>query len=220
MRGDGNQHPDMILPKQLELPTADPTTRIGAIDMGSNAIRMAVADLEHTSTLERLDYERLPVRLGHSSFQTGRLEPDRIDAAVEALSVFRKRFEEHGVAEVRVVATSAVRDSENGSDLIDRALKETGFHIETISGDEEARLAWSAVRDRLRLKGRWRLADLGGGSLEISRVEDDKLEWSQTYPIGAVRLLELLGAAESDPENGLADALKERMRQLEFPVWE
>jgi exopolyphosphatase/guanosine-5'-triphosphate,3'-diphosphate pyrophosphatase len=206
----------MILPNPDQKLAA---LRIGAVDIGSNAIRSAVADVEHTVTLERLHYERVPVRLGHSSFLTGRLDPDRIEAAIEALAGFRKRFDELGVSEQRVVATSAVRDSENGSDLIDRALKETGFDIETISGDEEARLVWAAVKVRLPLTGRWMLADLGGGSLEISRVEDERLEWSQTYPIGAVRLLEILGAAEADPA-GLAESLKERVRALELPVWE
>jgi exopolyphosphatase/guanosine-5'-triphosphate,3'-diphosphate pyrophosphatase len=207
----------MIFPNAEPPPLAD--VRIGAVDIGSNAIRSAVADLEHTTSLARLDYQRVPVRLGHSSFLTGRLDPERIEAAIQALAAFKARFDELGVSEHRAVATSAVRDSENGSELIDRALKETGFTIETISGDEEARLVWSAVRVRLPLSGRWMLADLGGGSLEISRVEDERLEWSQTYPIGAVRLLEILGAAEADPA-GLQESLKERVRALELPVWE
>jgi exopolyphosphatase/guanosine-5'-triphosphate,3'-diphosphate pyrophosphatase len=207
----------MILPNPEQQATEAP--RIGAVDIGSNAIRSAVADLAHTSSLERLDYQRIPVRLGHSAFMTGRLDPDRIDAATAALASFKVRFDELGVVEHRVVATSAVRDSENGAELIDRTLKETGFAIETISGDEEARLVWSAVKVRLPLTGRWMLADLGGGSLEISRVEDERLEWSQTYPIGAVRLLEILGAADNDPA-GMQDALTERIRALELPVWE
>ena len=173
----------------------------------------------HLTTLERLDYQRVPVRLGHSSFVTGRLDPDRIDAAIQTLAGFRKRFDELDVAESRVVATSAVRDSENGAELIDRVLKETGFQIETITGDEEARLVWAAVKVRIPLRGRWMLADLGGGSLEISRVEDERLEWSRTYPIGAVRLLELLGAADDDPA-GFEEALRDRMLTLELPVWD
>ena len=165
--------------------------KVAAVDIGSNALRMAAAEFTGAGRHRRkLGYERVPVRLGHSAFLTGRLTEENMDVAAGALARFRRQLEKLGLPRVRVVATSAVRESENGPALVARVLEESGLRIETISGDEEARLVWVAVRDRLPFQGRRVLADLGGGSLEVSLATETGIEWSESHPIGTVRLLE------------------------------
>ncbi len=188
--------------------------RMAAVDIGSNAMRITIARTGSDGEPERLDYLRAPVRLGHSTFLTGRLTDENLDAAVEALVEFRRRMDAYGVTRHRAVATSAVRDAENGGELVDRSRQEAGIEIEVIDGAEEARLVWRAVRHRLDVEGRWVLVDLGGGSLEVSITHDAALERSATYPLGTVRLLERAEGGDSD---SVGEALRRLDEELALP---
>ena len=175
--------------------------RIGAIDVGSNAIRFLAAEFTDPEHWVELDNKRLPIRMGHSAFLTGRLEDESMAAAVEALSSFRSAFDKFGISRYRAVATSAVRESENGGGLVRRVREESGILLETITGSEEARLVWLAARGRIEMrKGLWLLADLGGGSLELSLGDAKRIRWSVSHQIGTVRLLEDLEDSQSSPE--------------------
>ena len=172
--------------------------RLAAIDIGSNAIRMLAAEFPDKKTLEPLAERRLAVRLGHDVFSTGLLSEAAADAALRGLKKFARRIHKLDVAKVRAVATSAVRDSRNGRDLVERALADAGVRIEVITGAEEARLVHLAVRNRLPMEDQqWLLADLGGGSVEISVVDHHAVHQTETYPVGSVRVLERLGADAS-----------------------
>lgn len=168
-----------------------PSLRVGAIDVGSNAIRFLAAEFSGPGRFEALESFRAPVRLGHDAFRTGRLGEEATAAGIEVLASFRRRMDALAVARYRAVATSAVRESANGEEFVARAREEAGIRLEPISGDEEARLVWLAVRSRVDLGGReWVLADLGGGSLEVSRGDAERLHHTESRPLGAVRLLE------------------------------
>jgi exopolyphosphatase/guanosine-5'-triphosphate,3'-diphosphate pyrophosphatase len=171
--------------------------RVAAIDAGSNAIRFVAAEFVDPAHWVELEIQRVPIRLGHDVFLTGELDPDAMDAAVEAMSAFRRAIDTHGVARYRAVATSAVRESRNGGTLVDRIRRECGVRLETITGSEEARLVWLAVRHRFDVsEGRWLTADLGGGSLEVSLVSLEGIHWSESHQMGTVRLLEDLGGGD------------------------
>jgi exopolyphosphatase / guanosine-5'-triphosphate,3'-diphosphate pyrophosphatase len=164
--------------------------RLAAIDIGSNAMRLLVAEFAARDRWTRVESVRAPVRLGADAFARGALPPERIDAAVAAVADFRARMELHAVQGVRAAATSAVREAGNGRELLERIEAETGVRVEEITGAEEARLVWLGVHDRLgRPPGRWLLADLGGGSLEVSVVDGGRIEWSESLPLGTLRLL-------------------------------
>lgn len=165
--------------------------RAAAIDVGSNAIRYVVAEVSETGKYTEVESERLAVRLGGDVFTKARtLSPTTLQMAVDALSRIRRRLDDLGIAHYRAVATSAVRESANGGELVDRVRRECGLHLETISGSEEARLVWLAVGDRIDFGGdRWFLMDLGGGSLEVSVVDREGILWSESHTLGTVRLL-------------------------------
>ena len=122
-----------------------------------------------------LHAERVPIRLGHQVFLTGRLAPETMDATVEAFQRFRKYLQQFDIEHYRAVATSAVREARNGPLLVERIERETGIRLKAITGSEEARLVHLAVGARIDLEGgRWLLVDLGGGSVELSLVDDSE----------------------------------------------
>src|SRR6185437_12425468 len=145
-------------------------TRLGAIDAGSNAIRVVVAELTGAGSgeLVRIEAERIPVRLGHHAFTQSVLEPETIDGAVAAFVHFRERFDHHGVGIYRAVATSAVRNATNRDVLLHRLYHEAGIELEVIEGEEEARLVRKAVMQAFGSAAPRAILDLGGGSLEVN----------------------------------------------------
>lgn len=168
---------------------------IAAIDVGSNAIRMAVARPMSGGRLEMLESTRLPVRLGQDVFTTGQLSESIMQAAVDAFLRFRAIADQFGVSQLRAVGTSALREAENGELLLDRIARQTGIQVEIISGEEEARLIHLAVSKALDLTGkRAVLIDIGGGSVEVTIVRGEEILSSESYPMGTVRLLKRLGS--------------------------
>jgi len=191
--------PDLLAPTRQPRggpgATADPTAethRVAAIDVGSNAIRYVTAEITPTGAYREIESERLSVRLGKDVFtRERRFTKETMDAGVAALSRIRRRIDDLGIAHYRAVATSAVRESRNGGAFVERIRRESGIHLETISGSEEARLVWIAIRSRVDLGPyRWFTMDLGGGSVELSVVDKDGILWSESHTLGSVRLLQ------------------------------
>lgn len=173
--------------------------RVAAIDAGSNAIRFIAMEFHRPGVGDVLEQVRTPVRLGHEAFLTGRLAESTMDDAVTAFAQYARLMRTLGVTRYRALATSAVRESENGAAFVERVRGETGLELEAITGAEEARLVHRAVRERLELRrGSWVLADLGGGSVEVSVVDHEAVHWTVSHDMGSVRLLEELAAADDD----------------------
>src|SRR3569623_679610 len=178
-------------------------TRLGAIDAGSNAIRVVIAELSGTE-LVRIEAERIPVRLGHNAFTQGTLEEATIDAAGAAFIHFRELFDQHQVSIYRAITTSAVRNASNRDVLLHRLYHEAGIELEVIEGEEEARLVRKSVMQAMSGQVPRVILDLGGGSLEVNlRVGS---AWrGHSLPVGTVRLLETFGleGAIADAEAGM-----------------
>lgn len=192
-------------------------TRVAAIDAGSNAIRFVVADFDSPMSYTVVHRIREPVRLGHRVFTQGGLDDDTMDRAAAAFRLFRREIDAHGVRHFRAVATSATREAANRDRFLDRILAESGIQLEPISGREEARLVHLAVGSRVDLsQGRWILVDLGGGSVEVSLVDDTGILWSESYRVGTVRLLETLAEAEGCHDSLLA-WVRRQLRALTIP---
>lgn len=182
-------------------PTPRPV-RCAAVDVGTNAIRFLAVEFVGPGRWVELEARRAPIRLGHDALRTGRLQEAAMDATVEAMAGFRKAMDAHGVLAYRAVATSAVRESRNGDELVRRVRRDAGIRLEPIDGGEEARLVTLAVARRVDLgSGPWVLADLGGGSLEVSLVSAEGIEWTETHRMGTVRLLEELASPGGDADD-------------------
>lgn len=166
---------------------------LAAIDVGSNALRLAIGetDVQHRITL--VESIREPVRLGKDVFTQGALKEETIEASVAAFHRFREAIMLHGAGRVRAVATSATRESTNRELFLDRIAGATGIEIEIIGPEEEARLIYLAVADKVNLKNKSAmLIDIGGGSTEISVVSNGTIQMTESFRLGAVRLLQVL----------------------------
>jgi len=192
--------------------------RFAAIDVGSNALRLRIVEADGSSRAPTAQLAllhepisawrdvvsvRAPVRLGGEVFQTGRLTPASIGQAAAALKEFRRQMDEAKIASYRATATSAVREAQNGSTLVERARREAGIDLEVIEGVEEARLIQLAVGRRVPIGDqRVLLIDVGGGSTELTALDHGESTFSISLPVGAVRLIEayLRGASTIDRE--------------------
>lgn len=162
---------------------------IASIDLGSNALRASIA-VQNGSELKVLRNLRSPLRLGEDVFATGRISDNKKQLTEEAFIKLLHIFTEYNVTQVRAMATSAMRDSKNGSELASDILQSTGIEIETISGIDEAKMIFSAVRGQIPMKKKNALLmDIGGGSTELIIVKDEHIVGIHSFNVGTVRLL-------------------------------
>ena len=164
--------------------------RFAAIDVGSNASRLLIVQARDPDNVSVFRSLRVPVRLGHGVFQTGRLDPAAIDHCVAAMREFSVAMDEAGVDAYRAVVTASARGASNADVLLSRVHDEAGITLTAVDGIEEARLVTLAVHSKMTLTGHTLLMDLGGGSLELSEVLGGKTGFTVSLPIGTVRLLE------------------------------
>lgn len=166
---------------------------IASIDVGSNAMRIAVGRVDDHGKVNVIDNVRLPVRLGQDAFVSGVIGEETISRTVEAFNQFHKVIRDYGVSRVRAVATSAMREASNRDILIERVAQSTKIDIDVISGEEESRLIYLAVANAVNLKGKHALLiDIGGGSVEVSLADGNKILTTDSYNMGTVRMLEKL----------------------------
>jgi exopolyphosphatase/guanosine-5'-triphosphate,3'-diphosphate pyrophosphatase len=180
-----------------------------AIDIGSNSCRMKIARVV-AHRLKTVAEDREVTRLGASVFESGLVSPEAMAATLRALKRFQRAVQAHGVDQIRVVATSAMRDARNAQAFQAWVKAETGWNMEIISGLEEGRLIHLGVMGaEPGTGGRVLLLDLGGGSCEITLSEHKRIKETVSLPLGAVRLTEQFLSSDPAPPDGLA-----RMRRL------
>jgi exopolyphosphatase / guanosine-5'-triphosphate,3'-diphosphate pyrophosphatase len=173
--------------KNMHMPT------IAAIDVGTNAMRLAIGSINDDLRIELLENIREPVRLGKDVFAKGSISEETTERAIEAFQKFKRLIDKYGVEHVKAVATSATREALNSDIFIDRIAQATGIEITAIGGEEEARLIHLAVADRVNLRDkRAILIDIGGGSVEVTLVSDANIQATVSFNMGTVRLLQKL----------------------------
>jgi exopolyphosphatase / guanosine-5'-triphosphate,3'-diphosphate pyrophosphatase len=179
----------------------DRDRRIAAIDIGSNSIRQIVADVFPDGAIRIVDEMKAAPRLGAGLSETGELDEQHMDEAVEALARMATLARQQGCKRIEVVATSAVRDARNGQTFLTRVRKETGLKPRVLVGEEEARLAFRSALAHFELgHGRSVVMDIGGGSLELALAAEGLVERLITFPFGAIRLTEQFLEGHSGPK--------------------
>ncbi|WP_027893744.1 Ppx/GppA phosphatase family protein [Calidithermus chliarophilus] len=169
--------------------------RIGIVDLGSGTSRLVVYLFEPGKHFRLVDEIREPVRLGEGLASGNRLTAGGMERAFSALKLFADFAHATELEEVRVIATSAARDAENGPEFL-RRVRELGLNIRILSGEDEARYGVMAVANSFALEDAW-VMDLGGGSAQLSRMAQRRYSFGRAYPLGAVRLTEMF--LKSDP---------------------
>jgi exopolyphosphatase / guanosine-5'-triphosphate,3'-diphosphate pyrophosphatase len=165
----------------------------GAIDIGTNAARLLIGEVIDTSPykeVKKISYTRIPLRLGMDVFETGRISQHKKTEFLKTLQAFKLIAEVFHVDVLRTCATSAMREATNGNQVKQEIQRKLGIDIEVISGDEEASLIFesffSVAKNRTKP---FVVADLGGGSLEVSIFEKGKKTESKSFNVGTIRAL-------------------------------
>lgn len=169
--------------------------KLAAIDIGSNSVHMIVAGTAGDHSFEVLDREKEMVFLGRSVFEHGRLTDDAMASGLAAITKLHKLAQRHGVCEVRAVATAAVREAANGGEFLYAVAEHTGIAPQVISGTEEARYIYLAVRSAIDLSSRCALViDIGGGSVELIAGDTRSLRLARSLKLGVQRLRARFGS--------------------------
>jgi exopolyphosphatase/guanosine-5'-triphosphate,3'-diphosphate pyrophosphatase len=176
-------------PKPQQPASDRPDFRIAAIDVGSNSLHMVVCQVDADGSLTTLWRMKEMVGLGRISFPSRRLTRDAMDRAVTTLRRFRQAAQARHCEKIVAVATSAVRESENGGDFLERVRRELGLNIRIVSAREEARLIYLGVRHECDLGGKPHfLLDIGGGSVECIVADSQRASVLESRKLGAARM--------------------------------
>ena len=166
--------------------------KIAAIDIGSNAIRFQVTSiLEYQSKYEfkKIEYVRFPLRLGHDVFSTGEISPESAEKFKKLMHAFKLLLDLYEVDDYMACATSAMRESSNGVELVKEVKSELGIEINIIDGNMEASLLNKAIYAFID-ESAYIHIDVGGGSTELNLLIKRKKLFSKSFQLGSVRSLE------------------------------
>jgi exopolyphosphatase/guanosine-5'-triphosphate,3'-diphosphate pyrophosphatase len=170
--------------------------RRGVIDIGTNSVKLLIADLCDSDISPQLETSR-QTRLGCGLYSGGKLQAESIQATVGAVTELLALAKRHECTDTRIIATSAVREASNSGELLDAL----GQPVSVLSGDDEARLAFEGVMSCPRLaKSAALVIDVGGGSTEFIVGDTGGMRFHKSLPLGSVRLMER--HAVSDPPTG------------------
>jgi exopolyphosphatase / guanosine-5'-triphosphate,3'-diphosphate pyrophosphatase len=192
--------------------------RIAALDLGSNSFHLIVVEAHADGSFETLLREKEVLRLADSVATTHRIPPDRVEAAINAVQQMRNHGDALDVDEWVVCATSALREAENGAEVVEQIEEETGVGVRVITGLDEARLIFAAVRASVLLDNAPAVCiDQGGGSLEVSVGDASGMLWATSLKLGAARLTAEFVASDPPAAEEL-DRIRARVREQLEPV--
>jgi len=167
--------------------------KFGAIDIGSNAVRLLIMSTSPSDPTETFSKElmvRIPLRLGQETFVSGKIDDDKRKQLLRVMKSFKHLMKVYEVVDYRACATAAMRESKNAKDIVKEIKNETDIKIEIIDGHEEALIIYeSHFAYNLNDQQNYLFVDVGGGSTEISLINNGELVQSNSYKIGTVRLL-------------------------------
>lgn len=168
--------------------------KYGAIDIGSNAVRLLVANVIEDDNKEpqfkKSSLVRVPIRLGADAFVSGAISESNVKRMIDAMQAFKLIMKIHGVERYKACATSAMREAENGKEVAQAILDTTEVKIDIIDGKKEAAIISSTDLNQLiESDATYLYVDVGGGSTEFTLFSKGKIITSKSFKIGTVRLL-------------------------------
>jgi exopolyphosphatase/guanosine-5'-triphosphate,3'-diphosphate pyrophosphatase len=165
--------------------------RLASIDVGSNTIRLLIAEPEVSAPLRPIQIQRRITRLGENFLPDRILQPAAMDRSIAVLKEFVELMEKNGVSEYSAAATAVVREASNGSTFLNLVQRQTGLDVRLLSGSEEARLSLLGVASVISTKESSMVVfDIGGGSTELVWQGEGNAMESSSLPVGVVHLTE------------------------------
>lgn len=168
--------------------------RLAAIDIGSNAARLLIKDIQHykdgSLDFTKVNLIRIPLRLGFDVFETGFISEQKIVQLIETIQAFKHFLNIYEVQALKICATSAMRDAANNIEIVKRVKEETDLEINIITGSEEAQILYDThSADNFSTKNNYLYIDVGGGSTELTIHANAKNILKKSFNVGTIRLL-------------------------------
>lgn len=168
--------------------------KYAAIDIGSNAVRLLIANIieqkGQPTLFKKSSLVRVPIRLGTDVFLSNKISDENIERLIDTMKAFKLLMKSHKVVKYKACATSAMRESSNGKEVVDMVLKKSGVQIDVIEGEEEAAIiAATDLHKYIDNNRTYLYVDVGGGSTEFTIIHEGKSVASKSFKIGTVRLL-------------------------------
>lgn len=169
---------------------------VAVIDIGTSSIRMAIAEIQADGAVRHLESLTQDVSLGRQTFTTGEISRATIEECVSILRIYRRKLEEYAITrteDIRLVATSAVREAVNRINFIDRVFVATGLSVEALDEAEVHRITYRGVQPLLKaqpalFKSRSVIVEVGGGSTELLMLEQGNVDYAHAFRLGSLRL--------------------------------
>ena len=195
--------------------------KLGAIDIGSNAVRLLInfvyEEEGKAPVFNKTSIVRMPIRLGHDVFLDGKVSDVNKERICDAMHSYALMMKVYGIEHYRAYATSAMREAKNGAEIVDKVKSHCGIDIQVIDGKTEAELIFSTelsafVKDHKT----YLYVDVGGGSTELTLLKDNKIFASKSFEVGTVRLLDQMVDPSTFP--AMHDWIKENVGNEEIEL--
>jgi exopolyphosphatase/guanosine-5'-triphosphate,3'-diphosphate pyrophosphatase len=167
--------------------------KFASIDIGSNAVRLLISSWTPDNINEpfkRVEFVRVPLRLGDDAFRDKKISKEKKQLLYKAMEAFRLLMDVHGVDDYMACATSAMREAKNGKKIAQKIAEELDIEIDIITGKRESELILRSVKDYFPETGNYLTIDVGGGSTEMTIIEDHEPMFSASFDIGTVRMID------------------------------
>lgn len=190
--------------------------KLAAIDIGSNAMRLLINYVYEIPgsrpVFNKTSIVRMPIRLGEDVFTNKKISEKNTARLVDAMKAYKLMMDIYGVEHYLAYATSAMRESANGKEVVSKIKKQSGIGIEIIDGNTEAQLIFATELQSFVLDGNnYLYVDVGGGSTELTFISNGEVQFSQSFPVGTVRLLE--GKVEQNVYPEMKKWIEENIRK-------
>jgi exopolyphosphatase/guanosine-5'-triphosphate,3'-diphosphate pyrophosphatase len=188
--------------------------RYAAIDIGSNAVRLLIADIienKESISFKKNTLIRVPVRLGDDAFLQKHISDKKATDLIKSMQAFRNLMDVYKVTQYMACATSAMREADNGREVVDRIKAEADIDLEIIHGEKEAKIIYASHAEINIDKGKnYLYIDVGGGSTELSLFSNGELLASQSFNLGTIRILD--NQDKDETWNEMKDFIREHTR--------
>lgn len=169
--------------------------KLAAIDIGSNAVRLLINYVyetpENNPVFNKTSIVRMPIRLGEDVFTNKQITYKNTHRLMDAMMAYKLMMEVYDIEHHLAYATSAMRESSNGKEVVRKIKRKTGINIQIIDGNTEAELIFASEMQNFILDNHnYLYVDVGGGSTELTLITEGRVSLSRSFPIGTVRLLE------------------------------
>jgi exopolyphosphatase/guanosine-5'-triphosphate,3'-diphosphate pyrophosphatase len=167
--------------------------KIAAIDIGSNAVRLQIANINTEAggePFKKVEFVRIPIRLGDDAFNDGKISKEKRDIFYKAMQSFALLMDVYEVEHYMACATSAMREAKNGLKIAEKVQEKSGIKIDIINGKRESELILKSIQQHLQPGKSYLTIDVGGGSTEMTVIKNRKAYDSVSFDVGTIRLID------------------------------